>query len=161
MVCWMKAILSNHSRVFSVGWALGDCWLCCLHHQAKAPEKFWTRNTLLCFFCSQDVLIELSSWPGRRTTQLSRSPPRSVVSRGTCQPGSTSRTCSKASPPCSYPSTPSHPLRVWWSWSNSVGEPYPKLCGRRASASGSTAAEGQRAAGYCQSSGCSVRCSLF
>lgn len=91
-------------------------------------------------------------------TQPSTSPRRSVVSRGTCLPGSTSRTCSRASPPCSYPSTPSPPLRVWWSWSNSAEEPSPKPCGRQASASGGTAAEGRRAARSCQSSGCSVRC---
>lgn len=85
------------------------------------------------------------------------SPGRSVVSRGTCLPGSTSRTCSRASQPCSYPSTRSPPLRVWWSWSNSAEEPSPKLCGRQASASGGTVAEGPRVAASCQSSGCSVR----
>lgn len=85
------------------------------------------------------------------------SPGRFVVSRGTCLLGSTSRTCSRANPPYSYPSTPSPRLKAWWSWSNSAEEPSPKLCGRQASASGGTAAGGPRAAGSCQSSGCSVR----
>lgn len=60
--------------------------------------------------------------------------PRSVVSRGTCLPGSTSRTCSRASPPCLCPRTPSRPLKVCWSWSSSVEEQCAKLCGRRVSA---------------------------
>lgn len=110
----------------------------------------------------QVIIISLmNSLTAEQNSNRPTSPGRSVVSRGTCLPGSTSRTCSRASPPCLYPTTASPPLRVWWSWSNSVEEPSPKQCGRQASASGGTAAEGPRAAGSCQSSGCLVRCHLF
>lgn len=84
-------------------------------------------------------------------------PSRSVVSRGTCLQGSTSRTCSKTSLRCLCPSILSHPLRIWWSWSSSVEGRSAKLSVRQVSASGSTAAEYQRAAGSCLNSGCWVR----
>ncbi|XP_029926318.1 microcephalin isoform X2 [Myripristis murdjan] len=74
-------------------------------------------------------------------------------SSSTCLPGNTSRTCSKISPPCLCPSTPSHPRRVWWSSFSCVEEQSAKQSARQASASVNTAAEDQRETGCCLSSG--------